>query len=363
MGGATHNAGSQRDIVVVGLTGIAWVLLVTALVIFAFNQWWGHDHFVHWVSYAFMCATPFQIMQAVVWHNSIPARLSGLSQPARGLAIVGCFILASIIVMPLLYFTVGQGALTPILLHFVIQSVVVTLFVILALGCWPVSRFCRTPGICGLATLAFCYLLNLVIFCIFYDYAMFEGLPFYAHVFAPSGLFNGITALTFAVTSAAILMLATMLDFWPMSKWVDNAKQPLMGIVTILAILAVALMVYGTFVHWLGMDPMAFMVKGPVCIIFGTFLVQNMMQFQLLASVPQPQKGLLKILLCGLCAALMYQLYLWALPVMAGTALPAGPSAGYGQEIWIASAMLGVTFPIINFVSGGFDFWPVKRNK
>ena len=62
MGGATHNAGSQRDIVVVGLTGIAWVLLVTALVIFAFNQWWGHDHFVHWVSYAFMCATPFQIM-------------------------------------------------------------------------------------------------------------------------------------------------------------------------------------------------------------------------------------------------------------------------------------------------------------
>lgn len=148
-----------------------------------------------------------------------------------------------------------------------------------------------------------------------------------------------------------------------MSKWVDNAKQPLMGIVTILAILAVALMVYGTFVHWLGMDPMAFMVKGPVCIIFGTFLVQNMMQFQLLASVPQPQKGLLKILLCGLCAALMYQLYLWALPVMAGTALPAGPSAGYGQEIWIASAMLGVTFPIINFVSGGFEFWPVKRNK
>ncbi len=361
MGGAINTGQSQQQIISVGLLSILWVLVVTIAFMYVVNQYWGQAHFVHWVSYAFMCATPFQIMQAVVWHNSIPASLNTLNQPSKGLALVGLFFVASFIVMPILYFTVGQGLLTPILIHFVIQSVVVSLFVILAFGCWPMSLFCRQPFALGLATLVFCYALNFLLFCVFYQYEMFAQLPFYTQVFAPSGLFDGITALTFAVTCASILMLFTMMEFWPVSRWFAPEQQPLMGAVSTLLIVVVALLIYTFFVYGQNMHPMDFMVKGPVCLIFGTFLVQNMMQFQLLANSEQPRKGLVKIVICMLGAFLMYQLYQWLLPLMVGNPLGAGPDAGYGKEIWIASAMLGVTFPIINFVSGGFEFWPVKR--
>jgi hypothetical protein len=57
----------------------------------------------------------------------------------------------------------------------------------------------------------------------------------------------------------------------------------------------------------------------------------------------------------------MYQLYEFALLFLAGGPLAAGPEAAYAHEIWVATAMLGITFPVINFVSGAFDFWPIKR--
>ncbi|MFT6897980.1 MAG: hypothetical protein ACJA13_002395 [Paraglaciecola sp.] len=59
----------------------------------------------------------------------------------------------------------------------------------------------------------------------------------------------------------------------------------------------------------------------------------------------------------------MFQLYQYALPLLVGEALSTGPEHGYASEIWIATAMLGVTFPVINFVSGAFAFWPVIRGK
>jgi len=103
------------------------------------------------------------------------------------------------------------------------------------------------------------------------------------------------------------------------------------------------------------------MVRWPVCIIFGAFLVDNMMQFQLFATMKQPFKGVAKLLLCLIGAFVMYRLYEWALPLFVGSELPAGPATGYAKEAWIGTAMLGVTFPVINIVSGAFDFWPIKR--
>ncbi|WP_264753763.1 hypothetical protein [Ferrovum myxofaciens] len=30
---------------------------------------------------------------------------------------------------------------------------------------------------------------------------------------------------------------------------------------------------------------------------------------------------------------------------------------------WVATALLGITFPVINLVSGYFAFWPLKRSE
>jgi hypothetical protein len=41
--------------------------------------------------------------------------------------------------------------------------------------------------------------------------------------------------------------------------------------------------------------------------------------------------------------------------------LPEGPPA-YELEIWLASALLGVTFPVLIFWAEFFSFWPLSRD-
>jgi hypothetical protein len=95
--------------------------------------------------------------------------------------------------------------------------------------------------------------------------------------------------------------------------------------------------------------------------IFGFFLVNNMMQGRILANAPQPGKGIACALLAIGAAAAMGALYRLVAPlVLAGRALAAGPPA-YELELWVANAMLAVTFPLIIAYSGGFAFWPFVR--
>jgi uncharacterized membrane-anchored protein len=85
------------------------------------------------------------------------------------------------------------------------------------------------------------------------------------------------------------------------------------------------------------------------------------MQFQLFSEMAQPKRGLVLIALAAIAAIIMYVLYDFASRIHTGVALGAGPEGGFAKEIWIASAILGVTFPIVFVVSGFFDFWPFKR--
>lgn len=122
-------------------------------------------------------------------------------------------------------------------------------------------------------------------------------------------------------------------------------------------------LIYYLFVTVLNMDQVDFMVRVPVCMIFGTLLVNNMMQDGLFTHLKQPIRGVILFFCCVFAAVVMHKLYVLASTMHAGYELGTGAKGGYAQEIWIASAMLGVTFPIIFVVSGFFDFWPIKRNK
>ena len=55
-------------------------------------------------------------------------------------------------------------------------------------------------------------------------------------------------------------------------------RQPVLGVVWTLAVLALGGAVFYVGVVVLGMDPVAFMVRVPVPFIFGTIVVQNMLQ-------------------------------------------------------------------------------------
>jgi hypothetical protein len=43
-----------------------------------------------------------------------------------------------------------------------------------------------------------------------------------------------------------------------------------------------------------------------------------------------------------------------------GTSIVSGPP-NYDYEIWLANALLGITFPLLVVEAVYFDFWPFKR--
>jgi hypothetical protein len=58
----------------------------------------------------------------------------------------------------------------------------------------------------------------------------------------------------------------------------------------------------------------------------------------------------------------MYWLYLAAAPLLTGRALASGAPA-YELELWLASAMLAVTFPLIVLATDFLAFWPLRRGR
>ncbi len=349
------------NFITIGVLGTLMVLGLSGALITTITDSADTDFFINWAGTFFMCATPFQIMMAVVWKHEYPNVLKKMSTPIEGLTLTLLFLLAGCIITPVLIFTVGQGSLTPILIHYIIQSVGLSLLVIIVFDCWPIRQFTSNPLLLGLGTLLYCYILDFILFSIFYDYSFMSSAPFYTESLNPNGLFNAITSLSFAVTAVAFVMVLIMFEMWPVPQIAKGGNQPLFGFIATLLILLLSGLTYYLFVELLKIEPMEYMVRGPVCIIFGAFIVDNMMQFQLFSTLKQPLKGAAKMLVCLVCAGAMYELYEWILPYIAGEDLPSGPSTGYAKEAWIATAMLGITFPIINIVSGAFKFWPIKR--
>ncbi|MCX7168914.1 MAG: hypothetical protein NTY41_01115, partial [Proteobacteria bacterium] len=75
----------------------------------------------------------------------------------------------------------------------------------------------------------------------------------------------------------------------------------------------------------------------------------------------QPAKGLSLIACSAVLAVLTYALYRLVALSLVGD-MPSGPP-GYGLELWIATAMLSVTFPVIVAYGEGFGFWPFIARK
>jgi hypothetical protein len=73
----------------------------------------------------------------------------------------------------------------------------------------------------------------------------------------------------------------------------------------------------------------------------------------------QPAKGVANAVLIAVVGTALAQLYRAAAPMITGS-LASGPP-GYDLEIWLASALLAVTFPFLIFFAEFFKFWPLAR--
>ena len=347
-----------------GIMGFLTVLFIA----FGIITWFTPGTFIPWAGELAMCCIPFMVIVALVWAGNYPAPAATLAQPLKGLYLLLLSMVIGVLVAGWSIKTVGGFATppTPPLIFFTIMSVIMTVWAVVVWGCWPAAGIKGHPAFVGLGTLIVGYALAFILWKTCFNFDFMKGAPFYAAVMPPSGAFFAFSSLAFFLTCLAVILAWVELDFWPLSlippKAPAFAKQPIWGIVVSIVVCAVAYVIKMIFVDNMGMDVFQYSLKIPICIIFGEFIMLMLLQTWPVQTVKQPMKGIVLIILDIILALVMYQLYLYFMTLVAGN-LPAGGATGYVQELWIATALLGFTFPVITAYTGFFNFWPYTEPK
>jgi hypothetical protein len=197
-----------------------------------------------------------------------------------------------------------------------------------------------------------------IIFRFFFNYEFMQGAPVYL-ASAPHGLFHGVNALVFYVTALAGMFLLLCFDLWPFTLVPSAMQQPALGLLWTIVAVAIGGAAMFVGVTGLGADPMAFLVDVTVPFIFGSIIVLNMFQNSLAGTLAQPAKGIVNTVLVIAIGQALAMLYRRAAPALVGP-LAAGPPA-YDFEVWLANALLSVTFPFLIVLAAYFGFWPLAR--
>jgi len=308
-----------------------------------------------------MCLIPAQICVAVLWQTKHPAWAANHRQPVKGILLILVTVLIGAIVVPVYHRAIGGGlGPSPMLVQCVIVSVVVMFWLGIMWGGWPFNAIMKIPVAAGLVTIAFSYGINLLLFRLLFNYEFMKDAPVYVASLDPHGLFNAWNVLVFYVTSLSMMFLTLHFDLWPLTKWPALMKQPVLGLVWTSIVLALGATLYLIGTRSLKMDVVIFLVRVPIPFIFGTIVVLNMLQNSLFARISQPAKGLANAVSAIVIGSVLAFLYSRLTGPVTG-ALSSGPPA-YESEIWLASALLSVTFPFLIFHAEFLGFWPLKSD-
>ena len=342
------------------LLGIAATAIIIAISLGLISLF-SFDVFSGWLSIGLMCLIPAQIAVAVLWHTKHPAWAANHRQPLKGILLILVTALVGAVVVPVYHRKVGGGlGPSPMFIQCVIVSVVVMFWLAIMWGGWPFNAISKSPVAAGLATIAFSYGINLVLFRLFFNYEFMKGAPVYVASLDPHGLFTAWNVLVFYVTSLSMMFLTLHFDLWPLTKWPAVMKQPVLGLVWTLVVLTLGAILYLIGTRSLQMDVVRFLVRIPIPFIFGTIVVLNMLQNSVFAKLSQPAKGFANALSAMVIGSVLAFLYSRLTGVVTGS-LNSGPPA-YESEIWLASALLSVTFPFLIFHAEFLGFWPLKSD-
>jgi hypothetical protein len=337
--------------------------VVGILIALGFVSLFDFPTFAGWVSYFFLCVIPVQIVMAVTWATQHPQFASRRSQPLKGLLLLLIALVLGGAVAAVCFATVGGRVSppTPMLAMYAITAVATTFWAAIMLGGWPSTAFLKNPLAAGLGVLLTGQIACYILFRIFFNYSFLRGAPIYVASLDPQGLFNAWYALVFAVTMAAAMFFVLLFDLWPLPKFPGVMRQPVLGLVWTVINLAISGIAFYIGVGLMGMDVVAFMVHVPVPFIFGAVITLNMFQTSLFKNLTQPTKGVVNVIFAALIGTLLTQMYgLLAPMVTKGTPLHSGPPP-YDFEIWLASALLSITFPFLVFHAEFFKLWPLKK--
>lgn len=341
----------------IAATGIVIVISLAFITVFSFSTFTG------WVSYLLLCLIPIQIIASVTWSNQRPWSAKSLHQPAHGLSLILLCAVVGVVVAPLQFALAGGGIVqpTPMLMMCTIVSVAVTFWLAIMWGGWPFTKIIKNSLAAGLTILVAAYLLNYALFRIFFNYDFMRGAPVYVPALDPHGLFGAWNALVFSLTLLTVMFLNLNFELWPFTNSRVAMQQPVLGIVWTVFVFITGALLFYIGVQALKMDPVAFMITIPVPFIFGTIVVLNMFGGSLFGKFKQPLKGLLNTLAAALIGTSLAALYRILAPYVTATMKPGPPS--YDFEIWLASALLAVTFPLLIFHAEFLKMWPLHREE
>ena len=317
--------------------------------------------FVAWVAVLMICFIPMQIVIAVSWSSRYPRYAAARAQPLKGMLLVLLALAAGAVVAVFHIGVIGGGVTppSPMLAMCIITSVVVTFWFAIIWGGWPFTALFRSPVGAGLSMLIACYGANYLFFRLFFNFGFMSGAPGYLSSGDPHGLFNAWSALVFYLTAISVMFLLLNFDLWPLVKSPALMRQPLLGLAGTGILLAVGGGAYWLGVRVIGMEGPVFMVRGPIPLIFGTIIVQNMMQGSLFRKRAQPVKGLLTAASALAIGVVFSRIFAALAPLISGATKSGQPD--YQSETWLASALLSVAFPFLIFFSEFFRFWPLRK--
>jgi hypothetical protein len=341
-----------------GIVATALIIAVSLGVISLFD----FATFGSWVIFVMASIIPMEIVIGVTW-GANPSFVSSQPQPLKGILLILVNIVVGVIVGGICHVVVGGGISppVPILVLFGIVSVVVTFWLSIMFGGWPFTTLIKSPVGAGLAMLVAVYIINYLLFRLFFDFSFMAGAPWYKASIDPHGMFNGVNAQVFYVTSLTFLFLMLHFDLWPFTSSPAVMKQPVLGIVWTLLALVLGAAAYYLGVNTMGMDPMVFLLAGPIPFIFGTIVMLNMLHNSIFAKFSQPLKGVLNTIAAAVIGVLLAKLYGALAPTVTGVLTSGPPTNDF--EVWLATALLGITFPFLIFFAEFFKMWPLQKTK
>jgi len=305
-----------------------------------------------------MCAIPFMVVVAGFWKGQEPQPIAGWNQPRRGLGLLGIAVVFAWVVYAVLSVTFGGSrGDTPFLAFGIILSIVVTFWLDVVFGGWP---FTLIPNrlLGGVSLIVAAYLITALLLRTL-DFSFFAGQTFYAGM-DPAGPIPAWDMLVGGVSSLATIFLFLHFELWPLTRFPRLLRQPVLGLVWGLLILGIGIGGYLFGTRVLGLTPDTFLVTVPVPFMFGTVVVLTMFKGSLTNRLQGRVRSLVSAALAGVIGTGLAQFYLLLQPILT----PDVPAASaLDHHLWLASALLAVTFPLMAGYHDLFQLWPLATRE
>ena len=343
----------------VGLLATGVVTVVSLLIISMLD----FQTFTGPVAFGIMTIVPTQLLIGMVWHGEHPKFAAAAKQPLKGIYFLGFSVVVGAVLGTAMVVLVGGGIWppTPMLVMYAIFSVIVAFWAFGIWGAWPVTAIVKQPFAAGIIALILNYVIAFSLFRLCYDFSFMAEAPVYVAAQDPKGLFNAWNTQVFGIATIAALLLMVSFELWPLTRNPNLMRQPTLGLLLSLICVLIGGGVYFLLVNVIQMDVADFMIRCAITFIFGAIIVLNMLQGALFADKPQPLKGVLVAAHAALIGFIMFKIYEVAAPMVSGTLAAGLPT--YQFEIWMASALLGITFPLLIVAVDFFGLWPLKSDE